>query len=230
MTTDIEAFIGQEGRDKAIQEVRKQIDAAGVEYMYYQFVSVTGRIMGKGIPAAHWENIANKGFQLVYGATANLFVDALEKGDLGESAQATFNAAVNAQFDGTRDYIVAHYKTNTRTDTDYWRANAANTQLSDSLTRLLKTWLARRPIVGGIQQGAFGQGYPVMSWYSLLAGMGLFPDDGELRAPAPNAPPHSLAAIDNLIRRSALNFPDHREFLQAIAPRSREESLQVYFW
>ena len=75
MTTDIEAFIGQEGRDKAIQEVRKQIDAAGVEYMYYQFVSVTGRIMGKGIPAAHWENIANKGFQLVYGATANLFVD-----------------------------------------------------------------------------------------------------------------------------------------------------------
>ena len=43
--------------------------------MYYEFVSVTGRIMGKGIPAAHWENIANKGFQLVYGATANLFVD-----------------------------------------------------------------------------------------------------------------------------------------------------------
>ena len=67
MTTDIEAFIGQEGRDKAIQEVRKQIDAEGVEYMYYQFVSVTGRIMGKGIPAAHWERIADKGFQLVYG-------------------------------------------------------------------------------------------------------------------------------------------------------------------
>ena len=43
--------------------------------MYYQFVSVTGRIMGKGIPAAHWGNIANNGFQLVYGSTANLFID-----------------------------------------------------------------------------------------------------------------------------------------------------------
>jgi len=75
VTTDIEAFVGQEGRDQAIRDVKKQIDAAGVEYMYYQFVSVTGRIMGKGIPAAHWENIANKGFQLVYGATANLFID-----------------------------------------------------------------------------------------------------------------------------------------------------------
>ena len=43
--------------------------------MYYQFVSVTGRIMGKGIPAVHWDRIANTGFQLVYGSTANLFID-----------------------------------------------------------------------------------------------------------------------------------------------------------
>jgi glutamine synthetase len=75
LATDIEEFIGQPGREDAVKEVRRQIDAEGVEYMYYQFVSVTGRIMGKGIPAAHWENIANKGFQLVYGSTANLFID-----------------------------------------------------------------------------------------------------------------------------------------------------------
>ena len=31
--------------------------------------------MGKGVPAKHWESMARKGFQLVYGATANLFVD-----------------------------------------------------------------------------------------------------------------------------------------------------------
>ena len=135
---------------------------------------------------------------------------------------------MNAQFDGTRDYIVAHYKTNTRTDTDYWRANAANTHLSEPLVRLLRTWLASRPIVGGIRRGAFGQGYPVMSWYSLLAGMGLFPDD--VGSHASGDAPHSLAAIDNLIERSARNFPDHRALLGAIPPRPREESLQVYFW
>ena len=75
MATDIEQFVEQSGRDAAIKEVRRQIDAEGVTYMYYQFVSVTGRIMGKGIPAKHWETIARKGFQLVYGSTANLFVD-----------------------------------------------------------------------------------------------------------------------------------------------------------
>ena len=56
-------------------EVRRRIDAEGITYIYYQFVSVTGRIMGKGVPAPHWESIAKKGFQLVYGATANLFAD-----------------------------------------------------------------------------------------------------------------------------------------------------------
>jgi glutamine synthetase len=75
VTTDLEAFVDRPGREKAIAEVRKQIDAEGVTYMYYQFVSVTGRIMGKGIPAKHWESLARNGFQLVYGSTANLFVD-----------------------------------------------------------------------------------------------------------------------------------------------------------
>ena len=31
--------------------------------------------MGKGIPTDHWERTCEKGFQLVYGATANLFTD-----------------------------------------------------------------------------------------------------------------------------------------------------------
>ena len=73
--SDLEAFTEQPGREDAIAEVRKRIDAEGVTYMYYQFVSVTGRIMGKGIPAKHWETIARRGFQLVYGSTANLFID-----------------------------------------------------------------------------------------------------------------------------------------------------------
>ena len=74
MTTDNEAFVDEERRDQAIREVQKQIDAAGVEYMYP--VRVRDRPNhGQGDPAAHWERIARSGFQLVYGATANLFID-----------------------------------------------------------------------------------------------------------------------------------------------------------
>ena len=73
--TDLEEHVNQPGRDKLVKAVREKIDELGVTYVYFQFISVTGRIVGKGIPADHWERIAEKGFQLVYGSTANLFID-----------------------------------------------------------------------------------------------------------------------------------------------------------
>ena len=75
MATDLDRFVATEGRDALIADVRRRIDAEGITYVYYQFISVTGRVMGKGVPAAHWESMAAKGFQLVYGSTANLFTD-----------------------------------------------------------------------------------------------------------------------------------------------------------
>jgi glutamine synthetase len=75
VATDLEAFVSAAGRDDAVRQVRERIDREGITYIYFQCPSVTGRIMGKGVPASHWEAIAEKGFQLVYGATANLFVD-----------------------------------------------------------------------------------------------------------------------------------------------------------
>jgi len=73
--TDLEAHVNAPGRAELVKEVREKIDQLGIQYIYYQFVSVTGRIVGKGIPADHWERTAERGFQLVYGSTANLFVD-----------------------------------------------------------------------------------------------------------------------------------------------------------
>ena len=73
--TDLEKHVSSPGRDKLVKKVREKIDELGITYIFFQFISVTGRVVGKGIPAAHWERTAEKGFQLVYGATANLFVD-----------------------------------------------------------------------------------------------------------------------------------------------------------
>lgn len=73
--TELEAFVAAKGRAELVKKVRAKIDELGIEYIYYQFISVTGRIVGKGVPADHWEDIAERGFQLVYGATANLFLD-----------------------------------------------------------------------------------------------------------------------------------------------------------
>ena len=72
---DIEDFVEADGREDLVKQVRAKIDELGIDYLYLQFASVTGRICGKGIPADHWESIARKGFQLVYGATVNLFLN-----------------------------------------------------------------------------------------------------------------------------------------------------------
>ena len=73
--TDLEKHVNQPGRAKLVKDVRAKIKELGITYIYFQFISVTGRVVGKGIAADHWERTAEKGFQLVYGATANLFLD-----------------------------------------------------------------------------------------------------------------------------------------------------------
>ena len=56
--TDLEAYVSQPGREDLVKQVREKINELNVTYIYYQFISVTGRIVGKGIPADHWERTA----------------------------------------------------------------------------------------------------------------------------------------------------------------------------
>jgi glycine/D-amino acid oxidase-like deaminating enzyme len=161
--------------------------------------------------------------------TATAFVEFLCAGDLGEQAQQRFNDQLNAHFEGTRDYIVTHYKTNSRTDTEYWRANAANTKLSDALLQLYALWMSGKGLTQEVGAQSLGKGYPIVSWYAIMAGMGIFPEQAKLRAPRPEEH-YEMAGIDDLIARSALNFRAQREVLGDIPPRRKEPSLQAYFW
>jgi tryptophan 6-halogenase len=162
--------------------------------------------------------------------TAAGFVEFLEQGDLSEAAHDRFNQRVNEHFEGTRDYIVTHYKTNTRRDTEYWRANAENLNLSDDLKKLLCAWMEGKSIVPGVRQQVIGKGYPVFSWYSIMAGMGIFPEPADLRPPTSQEGRYRMTEIDNLLERSSVNFPDHRDALARIAPRRTDDSLQIYLW
>src|SRR5437660_12454961 len=62
-------------RHEKIRQIRKLIDERGIKYIFFQQVSVSGHVNGKGVAATQWEKVAEEGYQLVYGATADLFVD-----------------------------------------------------------------------------------------------------------------------------------------------------------
>ncbi len=56
----------------ALAAIRERIEASGVEFIYYQGVTITGRVIGKVVPARHLARNADKGVQLHRTAAADL--------------------------------------------------------------------------------------------------------------------------------------------------------------
>ena len=73
--TDLARYIVDEKRRAGAARVSEKIRSLGIQHVLYQFVSVTGRVMGKAAPSAHWGTIAERGVQLWYGAVADVTVD-----------------------------------------------------------------------------------------------------------------------------------------------------------
>ena len=143
---------------------------------------------------------------------------------MSEAAHERFNAQVNEHFEGTRDYIVTHYKTNSRTDTEYWRANAANLNLSEPLKQLLSLWMSGRGIAPPVRQQVARQGLSGVFLVLDHGRHGHFPGSGRLARAQGQGRPIPDGEIDNLLERSALNYRDHREVLDehSAAPQQRQ--------
>jgi 2-polyprenyl-6-methoxyphenol hydroxylase-like FAD-dependent oxidoreductase len=184
--------------------------------------------LGVGLSQGFIEPLEATGLLFIQ-RTASTFVETVAAGDMSDAARDKFNAQMNRAFEGTRDYIVTHYKTNSRTDTEYWRANAANTDLSDSLKQLYAVWMSGKNLASEIARQEIGQYFAVVSWYSIMAGMGIFPDQKDLRQVDLGVRANNMERIDDMIKRSLMNFRDHRKVLQDI-PARRTNAIQAYFW
>ena len=141
--------------------------------------------------------------------TVERFVEAFTHGHFGDSLRDEYNARINARFDGVRDYIVAHYRMSSRSDTEYWRDCSSNEKLSPSLRCLLEAWFAGENLDQEIRRQDIGRYFSTASWHCLLGGYGAYPDPAQLRAPSDAERRYDLAKIDDFLRRCALNFPAH---------------------
>ncbi len=72
---DLFREIADPQRQERIARVREKINATGVKYIYYQFVTITGRVLGKALPARHWERTAKKGIQTWIGGVTDVASD-----------------------------------------------------------------------------------------------------------------------------------------------------------
>ena len=176
--------------------------------------SWAGNCLALGLAQGFIEPLEATALHIVQ-VTVEGFLYAWRDGDFTPKLRDEFNQMIAARYEGIRDYIVCHYRMNRRTDTDYWRDNAANQHLSDSLKAIITCWFTGGDLEKEvIQQGIAGY-YPPQSWHCLLAGYGQFPDPARISSDVPR-PPTDMAAIDDFIARCALNFPSHDDALAAL--------------
>jgi 2-polyprenyl-6-methoxyphenol hydroxylase-like FAD-dependent oxidoreductase len=142
-------------------------------------------------------------------ATVEGFIRAFEGAGFTADHRDTFNRSIAARYDGIRDYIVCHYRMSRRTDTAYWRDNAANGDLSDSLKAIITCWFTGGDLEREIADQGIAAYYPASSWHCLLAGYGQFPD----KLAATTEPRFDMTATDDFLRRAARNFRDHKAVL-----------------
>lgn len=143
------------------------------------------------------------------------FLDLFEKPGDRSQHQRAFNQRINQMFEGVRDYVVAHYKLNSRMDTDYWRCNREQTPVSDCLQELLQVWDLGGDFDVCLKQRKAQLVYSRASWYCLLAGMGRFPQSNQKADNAFNA-----AQARDRCSNWALKFPEHREYLLTLRQRA----------
>lgn len=167
--------------------------------------------LGLGLSQGFIEPLEATALHLVQLAI-EIFIDKFDKGRFTTEFQHEYNALISERFERVRDYIVAHYKLNTRNDSDYWRDNRNNMQLSESLLQILDVWYRQGDLPQEIKRQNLASHFGTTSWHCLLAGYGIFPPV------APNQPgtgdmfdEHDLGPM---FAGSMLNFMSHADALQ----------------
>ncbi|MDW7550735.1 tryptophan halogenase family protein [Pseudoalteromonas peptidolytica] len=149
--------------------------------------------------------------------TVQSFIECYQEAGFTDGNRDKHNHSIATRYQAIRDYIVAHYRVNSRTDTQYWLDNANNNNLSRSLFNVLQTWVSGNNLSDELARQNIDQYYPSVSWHCLLAGYGVYPDQAQLKPGNALAKQYNIEKIEDYLRRCGLNFKAHRLELDAIA-------------
>lgn len=139
------------------------------------------------------------------------FIALFEQGSFSDQHRDAYNSELNTMIDGTRDYLQAHYVLNSRKDSIYWRDNRDNQYRSETLNKLLRSWLNDDNFDQALHESTDKLAYLKTSWYCILAGKAHY-------ASSTNNKQESVTDSTINARKSrdkqAQNFQDHSQYLQ----------------
>ncbi|MBN25194.1 MAG: tryptophan halogenase [Alteromonadaceae bacterium] len=167
--------------------------------------------LGIGLSAGFIEPLEATALHLAQ-ISVEQFILEFEEGGFTNRLQGQYNTKMHHRTERTRDYIVAHYKLNTRNDSEYWRANRNNMHLSESLLQILDVWYKRGDLEAEINRQNLSSHFNAVSWNCLLSGYGAFPP---LAAKQPGTGDlYKEQNIESFLQGCALNFSNHAENLR----------------
>jgi len=203
--TELRAFLGTLDSEESVRHLRMQV---GQLERHWE-----ANCIGLGLSQGFIEPLEATALLLVQIAI-EIFMAKYEQGDFSPKLRDEYNAKIHERFERVRDYIVAHYKFNTREDSEYWKANRENMDLSDSLRHILDVWFRGGDLTEEIHRQNIESHFGTLSWHCLLSGYGVYP---ELR---PNQPSptdfYKEQNVERFMRGCGLNFASHRENLERL--------------
>ena len=165
-----------------------------------------GNCLAAGLAQGFIEPLEATALHIVI-ATALEFAQAYEAGGFTPQHRDAFNASIATRYEGIRDYIVAHYRLNQRTDTDYWRANARNDALSDGLKAMMSAWFRHEDMSRANDAAYAGKRYYAnASWHCLFAGYGTFPPTEKMQPVPPGVGVADIEGTRGMIEACRANF------------------------
>ena len=169
-----------------------------------------------GLSQGFIEPLEATGLQFIQ-STIVEFITAFETGQFTDVNRGRFNERIATNFERVRDYIVLHYNTNSRNDTDYWKDNQRNPRISDVLQKMIDCWTSLGNLSEEINTLGIQQYYQSISWHSLFAGMGIFPPAKVTNDEITGEQAAALQRLDHFLDKCAMNFMPHRAYLEQAA-------------
>ncbi|WP_286232620.1 tryptophan halogenase family protein [Thalassotalea sediminis] len=162
-----------------------------------------------GLAGGFLEPLESTAIHLVYKTLVN-FIQHFPDADIGIQNEQLFNKKMDCDYLEIRDFIILHYATAQRTDTDFWRW-CKDMPIPDSLDHIISVFKER-----GELQNVYGDFFTKNSWCAVLEGMHIRPKkynpliDGFHQQELANMLMRSVKSIQDTVS----TMPLHDEFIR----------------
>lgn len=177
-----------------------------------------------GLAGGFLEPLESTAIHLVYKTLVH-FIKHFPDRDFDSANENTFNQLIDTDYQEIRDFIILHYCTASRDDSDFWRW-CQTMPVPESLQKKLDLFRQR----GQLDHSA-GQFFSSDSWCSILEGMHIRPQKYHPLLDAFDSQSLATTLSNNVqtIRATVSKMPNHHDYIQTHckAPAQQQTQVQV---